>query len=143
RPVAQNRPGHRYRLYPARHPAAGRGAQPRAAYRRRAGHAAAPGRAGLCRLVRHDAQGDPCPARPDRSDAGRLSMWTIGITGSIATGKSTLLEAFGKCGVPVFSADKAVAELYAGEAVAPVEALFPGVAGDGAIDRAELARRLA
>lgn len=70
-------------------------------------------------------------------------MWTIGITGSIATGKSTLLEAFGKCGVPVFSADKAVAELYAGEAVAPVEALFPGVSRNGAIDRAELARRLA
>jgi dephospho-CoA kinase len=69
-------------------------------------------------------------------------MWTIGITGSIATGKSTLLKAFDKLGVPVLSADAAVAALYAGAAVAPVEALFPGVSRDGIIDRAELARRL-
>lgn len=70
-------------------------------------------------------------------------MWTIGVTGSIATGKSTLLEAFRKAGVPVFSADEAVAELYSGAAVKPVEALFPGVTRDGAIDRSELSRRLA
>lgn len=70
-------------------------------------------------------------------------MRRIGITGSIATGKSTLLGAFAKCGVPVFSADEAVAQLYTGAAVAPVEALFPGVADNGVIDRAELARRLA
>lgn len=70
-------------------------------------------------------------------------MWRIGVTGSIATGKSTLLAAFEKVGVPVFSADAAVAALYEGEAVAPVEALFPGVAKDQKIDRQELARRLA
>lgn len=70
-------------------------------------------------------------------------MWRIGMTGSIATGKSTVLKAFADLGVPVFSADAAVAELYAGEAVAPVEALFPGVARDGAIDKAALSRRLA
>lgn len=69
-------------------------------------------------------------------------MKRIGITGSIATGKSTLLEAFAAEGVPVFSADAAVAELYAGEAVAPVEKLFPGVARQGVIDRQELSRRL-
>ena len=70
-------------------------------------------------------------------------MWRIGITGSIATGKSTVLKAFADLGVPVFSADQAVAELYAGEAVAPVEALFPGVTRDGVIDRALLSARLA
>jgi dephospho-CoA kinase len=70
-------------------------------------------------------------------------MWRIGITGSIATGKSTVLEAFRARGVPVYSADAAVAELYAGEAVAPVEALFPGVAHDGTIDKAMLSQRLA
>ncbi|KKB76236.1 dephospho-CoA kinase [Devosia limi DSM 17137] len=70
-------------------------------------------------------------------------MWRIGITGSIATGKSTVLDAFRTLGVPVFSADAAVAELYAGEAVAAVEALFPGVAIDGVIDRNLLAQRLA
>jgi dephospho-CoA kinase len=70
-------------------------------------------------------------------------MKRIGITGSIATGKSTLLAAFAAEGVPVFSADAAVAELYAGQAVTPVEALFPGVSKDGAVDRQELSRRLA
>ena len=70
-------------------------------------------------------------------------MWRIGITGSIATGKSTVLKAFADLGVPVFSADQAVAELYAGEAVAPVEALFPGVARDGVIDKAVLSSQLA
>ena len=70
-------------------------------------------------------------------------MWRIGITGSIATGKSTVLEAFKALGVPVYSADAAVAELYAGEAVAPVEALFPGVAVNGVIDKARLLSRLA
>ena len=69
-------------------------------------------------------------------------MKRIGITGSMATGKSTLLAAFATQGVPVFSADQAVAELYAGEAVAQVEALFPGVARGGTIDRQELSRRL-
>lgn len=70
-------------------------------------------------------------------------MKRIGITGSIATGKSTLLKAFEAAGVPVFSADAAVADLYAGAAVAPVEGLFPGVARDGVIDREHLSRRLA
>jgi dephospho-CoA kinase len=69
-------------------------------------------------------------------------MWRIGITGSIATGKSTVLKAFADLGVPVFSADTAVAELYEGEAVAPVEALFPGVTHDGRIDRALLSKKL-
>lgn len=69
-------------------------------------------------------------------------MWRIGVTGSIATGKSTVLAAFEKAGVPVFSADAAVAELYRGAAIAPVEALFPGVTRNGAIDKEALARRL-
>ncbi|MHB1111168.1 MAG: dephospho-CoA kinase, partial [Devosia sp.] len=49
---------------------------------------------------------------------------------------------FADLGVPVFSSDEAVHALYRGEAVAPIERLFPGVARDGAIDRQELARRL-
>jgi dephospho-CoA kinase len=69
-------------------------------------------------------------------------MLRLGLTGSIATGKSTTLRAFADLGVPVFSADEAVHELYAGEAVAPVEALFPGVVRDGVVDRNELSRRL-
>lgn len=69
-------------------------------------------------------------------------MWKIGLTGSIATGKSTALQTFADLGVPVFSSDEAVHALYRGEAVAPIERLFPGVIRDGAIDREELARRL-
>lgn len=69
-------------------------------------------------------------------------MWKLGLTGSIATGKSTVLQAFADLGIPTFSADAAVHDLYAGDAVAPVTALFPGVAKDGVIDRAELSRRL-
>ena len=70
-------------------------------------------------------------------------MWRIGITGSIATGKSTVLADFAALGVPVFSADAAVAALYRGAAVAPVEAAFPGVTVDGAIDKHQLSAQLA
>jgi dephospho-CoA kinase len=65
-------------------------------------------------------------------------MRSIGLTGSIATGKSTVLSAFADLGVPVFSSDEAVHRLYEGEAVAPVGAAFPGVVKDGRIDRAAL-----
>lgn len=69
-------------------------------------------------------------------------MLKLGLTGSIATGKSTVLKVLAEQGIPTFSSDDAVHELYAGEAVAPVDALFPGVARDGVIDRTELSRRL-
>lgn len=69
-------------------------------------------------------------------------MFKLGLTGSIATGKSTVLAAFAAQGVPTYSADAAVHELYAGAAVAPIEAQFPGVSRNGSIDRTELARRL-
>jgi dephospho-CoA kinase len=66
----------------------------------------------------------------------------LGLTGSIASGKSTVLKAFAELGVPTFSSDAAVHELYEGEAVAPIEALFPGVERNGAIDRAALAEKV-
>ncbi|WDR07378.1 dephospho-CoA kinase [Devosia rhodophyticola] len=65
-------------------------------------------------------------------------MWRIGLTGSIASGKTTILEAFAAEDVPVFSADKAVHELYAGPAVSAVEKLFPQAIVDGAVDREKL-----
>ncbi|APG89346.1 dephospho-CoA kinase CoaE [Sinorhizobium americanum] len=49
---------------------------------------------------------------------------------------------FRELGVPVNDADEVVHDLYRGEAVALVEAAFPGVAKDGIIDRAELSRQL-
>lgn len=66
----------------------------------------------------------------------------IGLTGSIASGKSTTAKMFARRGVPVHDADAAVHRLYRGAAVAPVEAAFPGVAVDGVIDRARLAERV-
>jgi dephospho-CoA kinase len=66
----------------------------------------------------------------------------LGLTGSIASGKSTLLKAFAARGVPVFSADDAVHQLYQGEAVGPVGQAFPGVVRDGRIDRQALGAQL-
>jgi len=69
-------------------------------------------------------------------------MLKLGLTGSIATGKSTVLKAFADLGIPTFSSDEAVHELYRGAAVAPVEAAFPGVAVGGIIHRDKLSRQL-
>lgn len=69
-------------------------------------------------------------------------MITLGLTGSIASGKSTVLKAFADLGVPTFSSDAAVHALYEAEAAAAVEALFPGVTSSGKVDRAELSKRL-
>lgn len=69
-------------------------------------------------------------------------MLKLGLTGSIATGKSTVLAEFARLGVPTFSADAAVHELYRGAAREPVEAAFPGVVKDGVIDREALSQYL-
>jgi len=65
-------------------------------------------------------------------------MLKLGLTGLIAAGKSTVLSAFAALGIPTFSSDEAVHALYRGEAVAPVEAAFPGVSRNGEIDRTAL-----
>ena len=69
-------------------------------------------------------------------------MFILGLTGSIGMGKSTTSGFFRAAGVPVHDSDAVVHRLYAGEAVAPVEAAFPGVAVEGRIDRAKLAAQL-
>lgn len=69
-------------------------------------------------------------------------MVILGLTGSIGMGKSTTAAMFREAGVPVFDADAAVHALYRGAAVAPVEAAFPGVARDGAVDRELLRQRV-
>jgi dephospho-CoA kinase len=71
-------------------------------------------------------------------------MIILGLTGSIGMGKSTTAQMFIAEGVPVYDSDAAVHALYAqgGAAVAPVEAAFPGVVVDGAIDRTRLSQRV-
>lgn len=67
-------------------------------------------------------------------------MLTLGLTGSIGMGKSTTAAMFREAGLPVYDADAAVAEIYVkgGAAVEPLEAAFPGVTRDGAVDREAL-----
>ena len=69
-------------------------------------------------------------------------MFILGLTGSIGMGKSTTAGFFREAGVPVHDSDTVVHRLYEGEAVAPVEAAFPGVTVDGRIDRGKLAEKL-
>lgn len=66
----------------------------------------------------------------------------LGLTGSIATGKSTVAGMFAKRNIPIYDADKAVHELYAGEAVAPMQKLFPDAIVDGKIDRGALSKQV-
>jgi dephospho-CoA kinase len=64
----------------------------------------------------------------------------IGLTGSIAMGKSTVAEMFEAEGVPVFDADKAVHILQGpgGALVAEIESMFPGTTGTKGVDRQKL-----
>lgn len=69
-------------------------------------------------------------------------MIILGLTGSIGMGKSTTAAMFAEMGVPVNDADAVVHALYQDEAVAPIEAAFPGTAKAGGVDRVELSRQL-
>ena len=69
-------------------------------------------------------------------------MFVLGLTGSLGMGKSTTARFFAEAGVPVHDADAAVHRLYEGEAVAAIEAAFPGTTGDGKVDRTRLAARV-
>jgi dephospho-CoA kinase len=70
-------------------------------------------------------------------------MLVIGLTGGIGMGKSAAAEHFARAGVPVFNADACVHRLYEGEAVAAIEAAFPGVTRGGRVERKLLGEKLA
>jgi len=69
-------------------------------------------------------------------------MKIIGLTGSIAMGKSTAAGLFRELGFPVFDADQAVHTLYAegGAAVSEIARAFPQAVIDGVVDRKILSR---
>ena len=69
-------------------------------------------------------------------------MIVLGLTGSIGMGKSTTATLFAEAGVPVYDADAAVHRLYEGEAVAAIEAAFPGTTTNGKVDRNKLSARV-
>lgn len=64
-------------------------------------------------------------------------MITIGLTGSIGMGKSTVATMFADQGVPVFDADAAVHRLQGpgGALIPAIEAGFPGTTGPDGVDR--------
>ncbi len=71
-------------------------------------------------------------------------MLVLGLTGSIGMGKTAAATMLRRMGLPVHDSDRAVHRLLAkgGRAVAEVEAAFPGVVVDGAVDRGRLAGRV-
>ena len=69
-------------------------------------------------------------------------MIILGLTGSIGMGKSTTAKLFAEAGVPVYDADATVHRLYEGEAVAAIEAAFPGTTADGKVDHNKLSAQV-
>jgi dephospho-CoA kinase len=69
-------------------------------------------------------------------------MFVLGLTGSVAMGKSTTARFFAEEGVPVHDADSVVHRLYEGDAVPLIEAAFPGTTAGGKIDRVKLGSRV-
>src|SRR5277367_3876310 len=69
-------------------------------------------------------------------------MIILGLTGSMGMGKSVTAKLFAEAGVPVYDADATVHRLYEGEAVAAIEAAFPGTTADGKVDRNKLSAQV-
>ena len=69
-------------------------------------------------------------------------MFIIGLTGSIAMGKTTTARLFAEEGVPVHDADAAVHKLYEGAGVELIETAFPGATKDGKVDRVALGQKV-
>ena len=71
--------------------------------------------------------------------------YVLGLTGSIAMGKSTTSTMFAAKGIPVWDADAVVHDLYApgGAAVVPLARAFPKALVNGGISRAQLKEAIA
>ncbi|MBN8816105.1 MAG: dephospho-CoA kinase [Sphingomonas sp.] len=71
-------------------------------------------------------------------------MKTIGLTGSIGMGKSTVAQMFVDEGIAVFDSDAAVRALQGpgGRLIPAIEQDFPGTTGPNGVDRADLGARV-
>ncbi len=65
-------------------------------------------------------------------------MLIIGLTGSIAMGKSTVAKMLLENGIPMISADQIVHDLYEDEAVPILEKAFPGSTENNQVNREKL-----
>ena len=72
----------------------------------------------------------------------RPKPFVIGLTGSIGMGKTQTAWLFAAEGVPVFDADAAIHDLYAGEAAQLIEKAFPGATKNGVVDRVALSKKV-
>ena len=82
---------------------------------------------------------------PDRTDRrGHRRCCSVGLTGGLASGKSTVARVLGELGVPILDADAVVHTLYrpGAEGTRAVAELFGGdvLGATGAVDRAALRR---
>ncbi len=69
-------------------------------------------------------------------------MRVLGLTGSIAMGKSTAAAIFRRLGIPVYDSDAVVHSLLSSTAVQTISAVFPDVIVHGAVDRLALGARV-
>lgn len=69
-------------------------------------------------------------------------MLVIGLTGGMGMGKTAAAAHFTARGIKVFDADAYVHHLYEGEAVAAIEAAFPGTTHHGRVDRTLLGKEV-
>jgi len=74
-----------------------------------------------------------------------MTVFRLGLTGSIGMGKTTTAALFREAGIPVWSADDVVARIYAGggEVVAKLRAAFPAAVQGGHVHRPALREALA
>ena len=72
------------------------------------------------------------------------AMISVGLTGSIATGKSEVAKLFSGAGIPVFDSDAEVHDLYVDGKITGtcLARTFPEVIVDGKIDRQRLGQRV-
>lgn len=74
-----------------------------------------------------------------------MSIYKLGLTGSIGMGKSTTASMFREAGIPVFDSDAVVHQLYGpgGKAVPLIATAFPGSVENGIVSRTKLSEMLA